>query len=237
MSVVDFLDNLFIRSLLLIYDDVFNQLLFAFGSPGWGLVAFSVIVNLALLPIYLQMERSARSGVDRREAMNKEIARIKAHYKGRERYFYIRTIHRHFGYRPISAVFSSGDLYLQILVFATVYRYLADHPLLQGASFLTIPDLGRPDGLLFGLNLLPILMTLFNGISAMLYDGEKAKRRNAFILALLFLILLYRTPAGLVLYWTCNNAFSLVRNLIDRKIARTLPPGWSQRLSDIARRE
>jgi membrane protein insertase Oxa1/YidC/SpoIIIJ len=32
-------------------------------------------------------------------------------------------------------------------------------------------------------------------------------------MALIFLVLLYNSPSGLVLYWTCNNIFSLGKNL------------------------
>ena len=31
-------------------------------------------------------------------------------------------------------------------------------------------------------------------------------------MALIFLVLLYSSPAGLVLYWTMNNVFSLVKS-------------------------
>jgi hypothetical protein len=39
--------------------------------------------------------------------------------------------------------------------------------------------------------------------------------------ALIFLALLYNSPSGLVLYWTLNNIFSLVKNiLVKAKYAR-----------------
>ena len=35
-------------------------------------------------------------------------------------------------------------------------------------------------------------------------------------MAVLFLILLYNSPAGLVLYWTLNNVFSLIKHCIKK---------------------
>ena len=32
-------------------------------------------------------------------------------------------------------------------------------------------------------------------------------------MAVIFLVLLYNSPSGLVVYWTCNNIFSLVKNI------------------------
>ncbi|MCU0689842.1 MAG: YidC/Oxa1 family membrane protein insertase [Polyangiaceae bacterium] len=237
MRLIDLLDSLFIQPLLRIYSVVFDATVTIAQGPGVGLIGFSVLLNLALLPVYYQMERAGRKGSERRDAMSKEIARIKAHYRGRERYFYIRTIHRQFGYRPISAVVSSSDLYLQILVFATVYRFLAAHPVLQHTSFFVIADLSRPDAILFGVNVLPILMTLINALSVVLYVEDKAKRRTGFLLAGLFLVLLYASPSGLVLYWTCNNAFSLVRNLVVRRLSRAIPSRWIDALSLAAKQE
>lgn len=223
MSVSALLSLLFVQPLLLIYAQVFGAIQRFSPDAGWDVVAFSVVLNLCLLPVYYQMERAGKEGAVDRAALAAEVARMKAHYKGRERYFYVRTVHRVFRHRPITAVFRSGDLFLQILVFATVYRFLSTNGSLRGSSFLGIQDLGRPDGLLGGVNLLPIAMTLFNVASAILYGADRARRRNAFLLAALFLVLLYRSPAGLVLYWTSNNVFSLLRNLVERRLAPRLP--------------
>lgn len=223
MSVTDLLALLFVQPLLLVYGEVFGAIQSVVPDAGWDVVAFSGVLNLCLLPVYYQMERAGREGAVDRAALEVEVARMKRHYRGRERYFYVRTVHRVFHHRPISAVFRSADLFLQILVFATVYRFLSANGSLRGASFLGIGDLARPDGLLGGVNVLPIAMTLLNVGSALLYGSDKAKRRNAFLLAAVFLALLYRSPAGLVLYWTSNNLFSLVRNLVERKLAPRLP--------------
>lgn len=237
MSVGAILHALFLKPLFSIYDAVFAHLLTWTGGAGWALVAFSVVLNLVLLPIYRQMERANRKALQRREEMDREIARIKAHYTGRERYFYVRTVHRVFGYRPMTAVLSSTDLYLQVLVFATVYRFLAGHSGLAGAPFLSIPDLSRPDALVAGMNALPVLMTLLNVGSVAAYAKTAATRRSGFLLAAAFLVLLYRSPSGIVVYWTCNNAFSLVRNLVERKVVPRLPQHAAQVLSRLARQE
>jgi membrane protein insertase Oxa1/YidC/SpoIIIJ len=227
------LNNFFIHSLLQIYGSVFAQIYSIVPDVGWAIVLFGFAINLLLLPVYYQMERASQKGSKTLDAMNAEIARIRAHYKGRERYYYTRAIFRQFNYRPINVIFSSGDLYLQVLVFATVYRFIASLDLIFGSRFYIISDLSQPDHLLFGTNLLPLIMTFFNVVSAVLYSGDKAKRRNAFILAGLFLVLLYRSPSGLVLYWTFNNAFSLVRNFIDRKLIRLVPERLTRSISRV----
>lgn len=237
MSLVAILKAMSIDPIEKIYAELFLGIYGALPDLGGTIVLFSLVLNLLLLPVYYQMERAGRAGREIRARVQEEVDRMRRHFRGRERYFYIRAVHRQFGYRPISAVFSAGDLYVQILVFATVYRFLLGLPFLSGASFAGIPDLSRPDGLLFGWNLLPLLMTLANVASAVAYHGSRATRLQSFALAVLFLVLLYRSPSGIVLYWTCNNVFSLVRNVIERTLVPKLPVSIRRRLGKLATQE
>lgn len=235
MSLTGFLDNVFFLPLLAIYHHIFGEIFGAVSSLGCAIVLFGLLVNLVLAPVYYQMDRTGRARKAERKAMEEEIARIKAHYKGRERYYYIQTIHRQFRYHPIYQVLESGDLYVQIFVFVTVYRYLSSLEILHETRFLFIADLGRPDALLWGVNVLPIAMTALNVASAVLYSKSAGVRRRAFVVAALFLVLLYRSPSGLVLYWTCNNAFSLLRNYVARNLV--LSDDLGRWLSRVAQQE
>lgn len=222
---------------MLICEGLFLWLLSLVKSPGAALILLGICVNLLLLPLYYQMERSGRRERERRDAMQREVARIKGAFTGRERYFYIKTIHRHYQYRPLKTLFTASDLFLQMVVFSTAYRYLKDLPLLDGVSFLGIPDLSEPDGLLFGFHLLPLLMTLANLASVLYYVEDKGKRRQGFLLAMLFLVLLYASPSGLVLYWTSSNVFSWLRNLFGRNLHRIVPSSFSKGLSRLSLQE
>ena len=61
----------------------------------------------------------------------------------------------------------------------------------------------------------PILMTIINCVSGAIYSkGHEAKEKiQIYGMAAIFLVLLYNSPAGLVVYWTMNNVFSLVKNI------------------------
>jgi membrane protein insertase Oxa1/YidC/SpoIIIJ len=221
------LDALLFQPLVTIYSFLFGLLPDGI-SPGLRLIGLSILVNLLLMPMYAQMERRSKRTQAIRQAVARDVARIRQHFRGRERYFYVRATYRQHRYRPFFDLLGSGDLFVQILVFATVYRYLVGLPALTGRSFGPIPDLGKPDGLLFGTNLLPFVMTAFNVMAAVAYANERSRRTQALVLAVLFLGLLYRSPSGLVVYWTTNNLFSLARNLLSRFVGVT--PVWRARL-------
>lgn len=213
--MLDVLDHLFVQPLLLMYSFVYHLPEYWIdGNPGLQLLVFSVLLNLALLPLYRQMEQRSAAARAVRELVAREVARMKRHFHGRERYFYIRAVHRNYRYHPISEVLGSADLLVQMLVFITVYRYVSGLEEIVGQAYGPIADLSRPDGLLAGANLLPLLMTVINAASVFYYVDDRGKRLQGWLLAAIFLALLYQSAAALVLYWTANNTFSLVRNLL-----------------------
>jgi membrane protein insertase Oxa1/YidC/SpoIIIJ len=223
------LANLFLGPLMDIYSFMLGSLPDAW-SEGARLIAFSVLLNLALLPVYTQMEKRSRANRTVKVAVARDVARMKRHFRGRERYFYIRAVYRQYGYHPISELLGSADLAVQIIVFATVYRFLSGLPALVGTSFGPIADLSRPDGLLGGVNLLPFVMTAINAAAVFAYVDERAKRIQALALAGIFLALLYNSAAGLVLYWTTNNLYALCRTLVQRHVL----PRFSAQLTRLA---
>ena len=99
------------------------------------------------------------------------------------------------------------------------YSCLSKMPALQGQSFLFIKNMGVPDAVFhigsFPINVLPIAMTIINIVAGAIYCKGFPFKEKAQIygMALIFLVILYNSPAGLVLYWTMNNVFSLIKNV------------------------
>jgi len=230
--MLDALERLFIEPLMLIYAFIYHLPEHWIFDAGLQLILFSVVLNLLLMPLYRQMEQRSAATREIRQRVASEVARMKRHFRGRERYFYIRAVYRNYKYHPISELLGSADLLVQIVVFFTVFHYLSGLEAVVGQSFGPIADLSRPDGLLGGVHLLPLLMTAINAASAYYYVDDRNKRLQAWALALVFLVLLYRSPAALVLYWTTNNLFSLVRNILARQMRpRTSPHPTFARLT------
>lgn len=231
--MLELLNNAFVQPLMAIYDFVF-QSFSAWLEVGGCIILFSVTLNLALIPLYSQMERRSREARAKREAVRRDVARMKRHFRGRERYYYVRAVHRQYGYRPISELLGSADLFVQIVVFVTVYHYLSGLHVLRGSSFGPIADLSKPDHLLGAVNLLPMIMTVINIASVFSYVEDTGKRVQAIGLAVLFLILLYSSASGLVIYWTMNNLFSLVRNVLRPKLDAQQPGLILRKLAELA---
>jgi len=202
-----------------IVDLVFTLMHMLLGNPGLSIVAVSVVINFLILPMYKRSDALQEKERDNQARMAHWTGHIRKTFRGDERFMMLSEYYRQNNYRPIYALKGSISLLLQIPFFIAAYHYLSNLTLLTGASFLNITDLSRPDALLklggISVNILPILMTLINFISGAIYTkGFPLKDKiQLYAMALVFLVLLYGSPAGLVLYWTCNNIFSLLKNI------------------------
>jgi membrane protein insertase Oxa1/YidC/SpoIIIJ len=234
--MLHFLHDLLVLPLMQLYATLFDVPAF-WLSVGGRILFFSVVINLILAPLYSQMELRSRAGRAKRAVVAQDVQRMRRFFRGRERYFYIQAVYRQHDFRPLSQLWASGDLLLQIVVFASVFHFLRGLESLQGASFGPLADLSKPAALLGGFNLLPLLMTVINVAAVMAYVEDRARRLQAGALALLFLVLLYASPSGLVLYWTMNNLFSLVRNLLRRQLQDQPPRPYSRQLSELRQQQ
>jgi YidC/Oxa1 family membrane protein insertase len=195
---------------------VFSQKVFK--ETGVSVIAISAAISILCLPLYAVAERWQQIERDTQKKLKPKIDKIKAVFKGDEQYMILSAYYRQNRYHPVYALRSTFGLLIQIPFFIAAYSYLSHLEALKGASFLFIHDLGAPDKLIplgggEG-NLLPILMTVINIVAGAVYlHGFPLKDKvQLYGMALVFLALLYNSPAGLVLYWTLNNVCSLAKN-------------------------
>jgi len=192
------------------------------GNPGIALCGVSLAITVLTLPLYMKAEVWQANERNIQQKMAEKIKKIKSAFKGDEQYMILSTYYRQNHYHPVYAMRSTFGLLIQIPFFIAAWSYLSRLEVLNGYSFMGIADLGAPDGLLqmhtIRINVLPIIMTIINVISGIVYTKGFSIKEKAqlYSMAALFLILLYNSPAGLVLYWTFNNLFSLIKNIIMR---------------------
>ena len=190
------------------------------GDYGAALLLLSVAVNIVLLPLYHLAETWQEAERRIQNSIKPKAAHIKAAFSGEERYMMLRTLYRQNGYHPLYAVRVSFGLLIQVPFFFAAYHLLSHYTALQGVPFLIFGDLARPDGLLrvagLTLNVMPLVMTMVNLASAHVYTRRLSapEQRQLYGMAILFLVLLYTSPVALIYYWTLNNIFSLLKNIV-----------------------
>ncbi|MBQ6779604.1 MAG: membrane protein insertase YidC [Treponema sp.] len=204
-----------------IYDllEFFYVFFASITSKGLAVIALSFVVTLLCLPLYIVAEKWQERERQIQTRMKPTLDRIKAAFSGDERYMMTTAFYREQGYHPMMALRSSFSLLIQIPFFIAAYSFLSHVESLQGYRFLFIKDFGMADEILhigsFPINVLPIAMTLINCVAGAIYSKGHplSEKIQIYACALVFLVLLYNSPAGLVVYWTMNNVLSLVKNV------------------------
>lgn len=225
---------IFIQPLVLLIEFIFTIMSRWCGNYGVAIIMVSVVVNLLILPLYKRSDAMQEQERKKQKEMEHWVKHIRKTFSGDERFMMLSTYYRQMDYQPVNAIRGSLSLLLQIPFFIAAYHYLT-HANLQGASFLFLHNLGEADRLLkFGdlsLNLMPILMTLINFVSSFIYTrGFSLKDKlQPIVLASIFLVVLYQSPSGLVLYWTMNNLFSLLKNVVMKLIGPLFQKGRNEK--------
>ena len=215
--------NIIISPIELVVEIIFEIMFRLVGqrqtNQGLAVIGVSITISLLTLPLYRRADAVQQKERDLQKKLAYWTNHIKKTFKGDERFMMQQAYYRENGYSPLMALNGSITLLLEIPFFIAAYHFLSHLSVLEGASFGPITNLGQPDRLIrigrFSINLLPILMTSINCISSAVYlKGFSLKDKiQTYGMALIFLVLLYDSPSGLVVYWTCNNIFSLLKNI------------------------
>ena len=219
MIVLTSVYQVLIGPLELFFEVVFSIAFRILADPALAIVFLSLAMNFLVLPLYRRADALQEAERDRAARMKPVIDHIKRTFKGDERFMMQQAYYRECGYKQTDALKGSISLLLEIPFFIAAYHFLSNLEVLRGVPLGLISDLGAPDGLIqigdMSINLLPILMTAINVVSAAIYmkGFPMQSKIQMYGIAAIFLVLLYASPAGLVFYWTLNNLFSLVKNL------------------------
>jgi len=194
------------------------------SSYGISLILLSFAVSVCLAPFYYLtgiLEGKERAIKQRLEPFIQKINTIK---DPEIRHSQLRELYKSFSYYPFYALRSLASLFIQIPMLFAAYGVLTKNPL-NGEQFLFISDLGKPDFFLFGINLLPMVMTAINAASVFISTEAKSKeRRQGIFIAMVFFVLLYTQNSALLIYWTFNQFFNFVRYAIVFKTANLAMP-------------
>lgn len=209
--MLDILFQILINPIYVLIEIIYNFLFkFCSFNQTFSIIFLSVIVNFLWLPLYLNADKLKIENDEIQKKLKKKADAIKKNFKGEERHMLLAAYYRENNYHPIYALRGTLSLVLQMIFFVAAYLFFVQN----------LPS--NPDGLLktgqIKINLLPVLMTLINLIAGLIYvNKHNTKKIQIWVISLFFLVVLYNAPYTLVLYWTFNNLFSLIKNIILTK--------------------
>ncbi|MGN0325511.1 MAG: membrane protein insertase YidC [Lachnospiraceae bacterium] len=225
MTLLSVLYDIIIAPIEYIIELVFCFVFYNFHSFGvlGAIIGISLVVNFLALPLYLKADELQLAERRTQEKMGDRIKKIKKAFHDDEQFMMLSEYYKRNNYHPLYALRSSLSILIEIPFFIAAYQFLSNCVLLNGWSQWIFQDLSQPDQLLvlpiaggITINILPIIMTAINFISTAVYTkgAPFREKAQAYILALIFLVILYSSPCGLVFYWILNNLFSMIKNMV-----------------------
>jgi YidC/Oxa1 family membrane protein insertase len=208
------------------------------GLPwAWAIVATTIAVRIVLVPLTVRQIHSMQS----MQKHAPELAELKRKYKG-DRKRQQEEQMKFFKENKINPAASCLPLAAQFPVFISLYlvlkhfnRHLPKHADLSWLHI--VPNIAaKADSHWSGFLLLVIyassqvLSTYF--MSATM---DKTQRRIMMVVPLIFITVIARFPAGLVLYWVTTNLWTVGQGVITRRLMPKTPaPSWPKRTSRTA---
>ena len=194
------------------------------GNWGWAIVLLTIIVKLAFFPL---QAASYRSMAKMRKVTPKMQAIRERH--GDDRMKMNQAMMELYKTEKINPLGGCLPVVVQIPVFIALYWVLLASVEMRNAPWIGwIKDLSAPDtlfGTIPGLNmpigLLPILMAATMILQTRLNPTppDPMQAKLMMWMPLIFSVMFFFFPSGLVLYWLVSNLFSIIQQwVITRKI-------------------
>jgi len=193
---------------------------------NWGVavILLSISIYLLLFPLSLKQIRSMKE----MQRIQPLVEELRKKYKDNPQKLNteIMSLYRQHKVNPFGGCL---PMILQIPVFFALYQALIRSVALKGATFLWIKDLSAPDRLFIlpsslpiignEINIIPILMMIVmfvqQKVSTVASTGSQAEQQRIMLIIfpLMFGIIFYRMPSGLVLYWFVNSLLMVLQQV------------------------
>ena len=204
---------------------------------GLSIIAITVILRVLFLPLTLKSMRSMKLMQAKMQAIKPKVEVLKEKYKDdkTKQNAELMKLYSTHGVNPLSSLGGCFPLLLQLPVFIALYDVLLYSIDLRQSSFLWINDLAEPEHLfnipIFGeyelpFRILPLLMGVswflsqkMTPVTAPGSESMELQMKMMQFMPIIFTVMFWSLPSGLILYWTVSNILSIFQQLyINRTV-------------------
>jgi YidC/Oxa1 family membrane protein insertase len=175
---------------------------------GWAIVALVLLLKIA----FYWLNAKAYASMAKMKAVNPKIMEMRERLKDKpqEMQVAMMKIYKEEKVNPMGGCF---PIMVQIPVFIALYWVLLSSVEMRNAPWvLWIHDLSAPDPYF----ILPVLMTLTTMLQTALNPAppDPLQAKLMWFMPLIFSVMFFFFPAGLVLYWITNNVLSIAQQWV-----------------------
>ena len=178
------------------------------GNWGWSIVALVLLLKIA----FYWLNAKAYSSMAKMKAINPKIQEMRERLKDKPQQMQqeMMRIYREEKVNPMGGCF---PIIIQMPVFMALYWVLQSSVEIRNAPWIGwIHDLSMPDPFF----ILPLLMMLSSLLQTALNPAppDPMQAKMMWIMPLMFSVMFFFFPSGLVLYWLTNNILSIAQQWI-----------------------
>jgi YidC/Oxa1 family membrane protein insertase len=175
---------------------------------GWSIVALVVLLKVA----FYWLNAKAYASMAKMKAVNPKITEMRARLKDNPQQMQqeMMRIYREEKVNPMGGCF---PIMIQIPVFIALYWVLLSSVEMRNTPWmLWIKDLSSPDPFY----ILPLIMTATSLLQTALNPTppDPIQAKMMWFMPLIFSVMFFFFPAGLVLYWITNNTLSILQQWV-----------------------
>ncbi|HEY9238794.1 MAG TPA: membrane protein insertase YidC, partial [Burkholderiaceae bacterium] len=181
------------------------------GNWGWSIVGLVVLLKIA----FYWLNAKAYSSMAKMKAVNPRITEMRERLKDKPQQMQqeMMRIYREEKINPLGGCL---PIFVQMPFFISLYWVLLSTVEMRGAPWIGwITDLSAKDPYF----ILPILMTLTSLLQTWLNPtpADPVQAKMMWMMPLIFSVMFFVFPSGLVLYWLTNNILSIAQQYMINK--------------------
>jgi YidC/Oxa1 family membrane protein insertase len=185
-----------------------DQLHKILGNWGWSIVGLVLLLKI----LFYWLNAKAYASMAKMKAINPRIQEMRERLKDKPQQMQqeMMRIYREEKVNPMGGCF---PIMIQIPVFIALYWVLLSSVEMRNAPWIGwIQDLSAPDPFF----ILPLLMTASSLLQTALNPAppDPMQAKMMWFMPLIFSVMFFFFPAGLVLYWLTNNILSIAQQWI-----------------------
>ena len=190
------------------------------GNWGWSIVGLVLLIKIA----FYWLQAKGYESMAKMKAINPRVMQLRERYKDNPQQMQqeMMRIYREEKVNPLGGCL---PILVQIPVFIALYWVLLSSVEMRNAPWiLWIRDLSTPDPYF----ILPVIMTLTTLLQTALnpVPPDPMQAKMMWFMPLIFSVMFFFFPAGLVLYWITNNILSIAQQwLINTRMG--VPPEFN----------
>jgi YidC/Oxa1 family membrane protein insertase len=197
---------------------------------AWSIVATTVVVRMLLVPLTIRQIHSMQN-LQKHAPQMKEIQKKYKHDRQKQN----EELMKFYRENKINPAASCLPMLLQLPVFIALYYTLRHFKFTGDLTFLHfIPNISDGTTAHWGGYVLLFVYVVSQMASSffMMTTTDKTQRTLFMLMPLVFVFIISRFPAGLVLYWVTTNLWTVGQGLITRRlVAKTPAPVVEKRSS------